>query len=150
MNKLDKTIEDRKKNITNLANNILAMEGQEGIYIGDNDMFPLTHTFAEGIYLREMKMPEGTTIIGKIHKEDHIWFLLKGHIKVATLNGNEEYHAPCYVKSPGGIQRVIHAFTETVWVNVHKNPSNTTDLKELENNIIAKDYLEYEKFKKLK
>ena len=63
MNKLDKTIEDRKKNITNLANNILAMEGQEGIYVGDNDTFPLTNTFAEGIYLREMKMPEGTTII---------------------------------------------------------------------------------------
>ena len=33
---------------------------------GESDIFPLTHSFSEGVYVREMFIPAGGFIIGKI------------------------------------------------------------------------------------
>ena len=62
----------------------------------------------------------------------------------------EEYIAPCYVKASGGTQRLIRAVEDSIFVNVYGNPNNKENVSELENNIIAKNYLEYEKIKQLK
>ena len=64
---------------------------------GNSDMFPLKHTFAEGIYIREMFMQEGGLVIGRVHKNDHVWFLLSGELQIATDRGAEFYEGPCYV-----------------------------------------------------
>jgi len=147
---LTKTVKEKRKQILDFENTLLSMQANDNVYLGDNHKYPLTHVFVEGIYLRELRLEAGTTIVGKIHKEDHIVFLLHGIVAVATDNGVQEYQGPCYIKSPGGVKRIAHAITDIIWVNIHANPTNTQDLEELENNIIAKDYLEYEKFKKLK
>ncbi len=147
---LTKSVKEKRQQILDFEATLLSMQDQDGVYLGDNHKHPLKHVFTEGIYLRELRLEEGTTIVGKIHKEDHIVFLLHGIIAVATDNGVQEYEAPCYIKSPAGVKRVAHAITDIIWVNIHANPTNTEDLEELENNIIAKDYLEYEEFKKLK
>lgn len=147
---LTKSVKEKRKQILDFEATLLSMQDQDGVYFGDNHKHPLKHVFTEGIYLRELRLEAGTTIVGKIHKEDHIVFLLHGIVAVATDNGVQEYEAPCYIKSPAGVKRVAHAVTDIIWVNIHANPTNTEDLKELENNIIAKDYLEYEEFKKLK
>jgi hypothetical protein len=31
------------------------------------------HYFAPGIYMREMTMPKGSIVVGKIHKTEHLW-----------------------------------------------------------------------------
>ena len=147
---LTKSVKEKRKQILDFEATLLSMQDQDNVYLGDNHKHPLKHVFTEGIYLRELRLEAGTTIVGKIHKEDHIVFLLHGIIAVATDNGVQEYEAPCYIKSPAGVKRVAHAITDIIWVNIHANPTNTEDLEELENNIIAKDYLEYEEFKKLK
>lgn len=149
-NKLTKSVKQRRKQILDFEKTLLSLQDREDVYLGDNHKYPLHHVFSEGIYLRELRLEAGTTIVGKIHKEDHIVFLLHGTVAVATDNGVQEYEAPCYIKSPAGVKRIAHAITDIIWVNIHANPTNTQDLVELENNIIAKDYLEYEKFKKLK
>jgi hypothetical protein len=69
---------------------------------------------------------------------------------VETENGIEEYIAPCYVKASGGTQRLIRALKHSIFVNVHTNPDNSENIEELESQIIAKNYLEYEKNKQLK
>tara|TARA_R110000822_G_scaffold104515_4_gene231513 strand:- start:6404 stop:6859 length:456 start_codon:yes stop_codon:yes gene_type:complete len=150
MNKLTKSSKKHKKALADLEKQLLSIVDGTSIKQGDNDLFPLKHSFAHGIYVREMKMKKETFVIGKIHKEDHIWFLLSGHLIIATENGTEEYIAPCYVKAPAGSKRAIYALEKSIWVNVHTNPSNTEDLEILEKEIIAKNYLEYEKFKQLK
>ena len=149
-NKLTKSVKQRRKQILDFEKTLLSLQDREDVYLGDNHKYPLHHVFAEGIYLRELRLEAGTTIVGKIHKEDHIVFLLHGTVAVATDNGVQEYEAPSYIKSPAGVKRIAHAITDIIWVNIHANPTNTQDLVELENNIIAKDYLEYEEFKKLK
>ena len=118
-------------------------DGKEIVY---HDKFKYKHTFADGIYVREMFISKGETVIGAIHKHLHICILLSGIIRVATEDSVNEYKAPCTVLSGPGIKRVIYAVEDSTFTNVHKNPSNTQDLKQLEKEIVALNYKEYEEY----
>ncbi len=148
--KLTKAVKEKRQQILDFEATLLSMKDQDNVYLGDNHKHPLTHVFTEGLYLRELRLEADTTVVGKIHKEDHIVFLLHGTVAVASDTGINVYEGPCYIKSPAGIKRIAHAITDVIWVNIHANPTNTQDLEKIENNIIAKNYLEYEEFKKLK
>jgi len=149
MNKLSKSTAKFRKALVDLEKE-LTLDTPNGIVLGDSDKFPLKHSFAHGVYVREMIMEKETFVLGKIHQYEHIWFLLTGHLMVKTDQGLEEYIAPCYVKAPGGSQRLIYALEKSIFVNVHTNPTNTENIEQLETEIIAKNYLEYEKNKQLK
>ena len=112
----------------------------------DSTHFPLKHTFADGIYVRQMSMKKGCVVVGAIHKHLHVWFLLTGHISVATEKDVEDYVAPCYVVAKPGTKRVIYANEQSIFVNIHKNPTNTQDIQQLEKDIVAKDFKEYEEY----
>ena len=116
---------------------------------GESDIFPLTHSFSEGVYIREMFIPAGGFIIGKIQKFSHTVFLLKGKIIIATEGGTECYTAPCYINATEGIKRAGYAIEDTVWVNVHPNPENITDVKVLEDRLACPSYDDYNKYKLL-
>ena len=73
-------------------------------------------------------------------------FLLTGKITVITENSEEDFIAPCYVVSTPGVKRVILANEDSIFVNVHKNPSNTQDIDQLEKDIVALNYEEYEEY----
>ena len=151
MNQLEKA--ERKLvmrgKIQKLEDDLLSVANDDSIVAGDNNglgnkLAPLEHTFADGVYIRQMHMSKDTAVVGKIHKREHVWFLLQGCISVATEDKLEEYEAPCYVVSPGGSKRVILALEDTIFVNIHPNPSNTQDLIELEKYNVVKNYEEYE------
>jgi hypothetical protein len=125
------------------------LRSQEGSIIGDSPLCPLTHTFSDGIYVRQIEIPAGMLIVGKIHKHEHPNFLLKGEVVVVTEFGQEHLEAPCSMISSGGTKRALYAITDLVWTTVHLNPTNTRDLKELEDDIIAPSYEEYDKHIKL-
>ena len=112
----------------------------------DSTHFPLKHTFADGIYVRQMSMKQGSVVVGAIHKHLHVWFLLTGRISVATEDSTEEYIAPYYVVATPGTKRVIYAHEPSIFVNIHKNPTNTEDIQQLEKDIVAKDINEYEEY----
>ena len=80
----------------------------------------------------------------------HTWFLMQGELTVATDEGTNEYIAPCYVNAPAGAKRVIHAIEDSVFINVHPNPKNITDIQQLENMLTCTSYNAYEKYKQLK
>ena len=138
--------------ILKLQNTLLKNVDNENI-IGNNgevvrhESFNLKHTFADGIYVRQMEMKKDSMVVGAIHNHDHIWFLLTGHIVVHAHEQVEDYIAPCYVKCSSGIKRVIYAAEDSIFVNIHKNPTNTQDLDKLEAEIVSKSYEEYEKYK---
>ena len=71
--------------------------------------FPLKHTFADGIYVRQMDMKADSLVVGAIHNHLHVWFLLTGHLAVSTEDVIEEFVAPCYVIANPGSKRVIYA-----------------------------------------
>jgi hypothetical protein len=117
---------------------------------GNSDMFPLKHSFSEGVYIREMFMPQGGLVIGKLYKISHTWFLLSGDLEVATDEGTEYYIGPCYVNAPEGTKRVLHAVSDVIFVNVYPNPENITDTDKLEEILTCSSYKEYEEYKLLK
>ena len=51
----------------------------DGKTIVHSNEFPLKHTFADGIYVRQMDMKAGSAVVGAIHNHLHVWFLLTGH-----------------------------------------------------------------------
>ena len=132
--------------IMKLQDSLMEYVDGENVVKGDSDVFPLKHTFTDGIYIRQMSMKKDSAVIGKIHKHNHIWFLLTGHIAVVDERNNTEHIAPCYVEAPAGSKRVIYALEDSVWVNIHANPTNTQNLEELEGLIIAKDYDEFNEY----
>ena len=122
----------------------------DGKDIVHSQKFPMKHTFADGVYIREMFMKKDSAVIGAIHKHLHVWFLLTGHLVIAKEESKEEYLAPCYVLAEPGSKRVIYAVEDSVFVNVHKNPTNTQDILELEKNIVALNREDYEEYLKNK
>ena len=139
-----------RKKILELEKNLFESD-LDGIISNNGEIlrsedFPLKHSFADGIYIRQMNMKKDSVVVGAIHNHLHVWFLLTGHITVATEDTTEDYIAPCYVTSTPGVKRVIYANEESIFVNVHKNPTNTQDLDELESEIVSKNYEEYEQY----
>ena len=122
------------------------IEGDGKHILTESKMVPIKHSFADGIYIRQMDMKQGSAVVGAIHKHLHVWFLLTGHITVATEDTTEDYIAPCYVVSTPGVKRVILANEDSIFVNIHKNPSNTQDIDKLEKEIVALNYKEYEEY----
>ena len=134
-----------EKSLISVADGI-NIEGDGKHILTDSKISPIKHTFADGVYIRQMDMIKGGVVVGAIHKHLHAWFLLTGHITVATEETTEDYIAPCYVVSTPGVKRVILANEDSIFVNIHKNPSNTQNIDELEKEIVALNYEEYEEY----
>ena len=127
----------------------LLVENADGVNIvthQNSEIFPLEHTFADSIYIRQMTMNKDSLVIGAIHNHLHVWFLLSGRITVATEDESLEYLAPCHVLATPGTKRVIYANEDSVFVNVHKNPTNNQDIEELEREIVSATFEEYEEY----
>lgn len=105
---------------------------------------PIKHLFADQIYIRQMEMKQGQVVVGAIHNHLHAWFLMKGRVLINNNGEKVEHIAPCYTVSQPGSKRFIYALEDSVFVNVHKNPSNTKDIEKLEKEIVSFDI---EKFK---
>ena len=132
-----------RNKVVALEEELLASE-DSSVVKGNSDFFPLTHSFSDGVYIREMKMAKGGMIVGKIHNRSHTWFLLQGHLLIATEKGTFDYKAPTYVNAEAGSKRVIKALEDSIFVNVHPNPENIKNTDELEKILTCVSYKEYE------
>lgn len=101
---------------------------------------PVKHWFAPGIYARELFIPAGTCLTGKIHRHAHLNIISQGVISVLTEHGMKVIEAPCTLISSSGIKRVGYAHTDTIWTCVHSNPGDETDLEKLEALFIAPNF----------
>lgn len=90
---------------------------------------PVRHTFAPGLYAREMTIPKGVAAVGAIHKTKHITTISKGRILLMTDDGIVEICAPYTGVSEAGIKRAAYALEDTVMTCYH--PTNETDLDKL-------------------
>ena len=54
-----------------------------------NDPFPVYHKFGGGLYTREIHLPKGYAIVGKMHKHESMVYMLKGKVIVADKNGTK-------------------------------------------------------------
>lgn len=99
---------------------------------------PVQHHFAPGMYSREIFIPAGTVIIGKIHRHAHVNIISLGSCYVLTEDGPVEMQAPYTFVSKPGTKRVVHALTDVVWTTCHV--TDETDLEKIEEQVIAPTY----------
>jgi hypothetical protein len=74
--------------------------------------------FGAHLYGREMHIPAGTIVIGKIHKYPAMNILLKGKLFVVSENGKRLVEAPCIYPSEPGVKKVAYVIEDCVWANV--------------------------------
>ena len=141
INKLTQYLYDNANGTTIVGN------GKELVH---HELVPLTHSFVDGVYIRELKMNKGILAVGAIHKHLHVWFLLEGDLTIATHDTIKNYVAPCYVISKPGTQRVLYANEDSIFVNIHKNPNEIRDIRELEKEWSALTQEEYDEYIKNK
>lgn len=77
------------------------------------------HHFADCLYCREMEAPAGVTIVGKVHKFEHFFVLLKGEMTLVSDGFKQRVTAPFIAVSLPGIKRAGYAHTDCVCANFH-------------------------------
>ena len=110
-----------------------SLKGEELDYFN-----PLKHSFANGLYIREVFNPAGELLVTKIHKYSHPFFLLKGQMTIMSEDGEKTIQAPHYGITKAGTKRIIYAHTDCIFVTVHA--TNETDVDKIEEEIIAKNF----------
>jgi hypothetical protein len=111
---------------------------------GDRPDCPLVHSFCDGFYVREIFIPAGMMLTGKIHKHEHPNFLMQGKVSMITEDGGALLmEGPQSLISPSGCKRALYTHTPTWWITVHLNPNGHTEFNdEFEDEIIANDFIE--------
>jgi hypothetical protein len=97
----------------------------------------VTHHLAPGVYGRELVIPRGAVITGKIHRHAHLNIVTYGRCTVATPDGVREIVGPCVFTSLPGTKRALYAHEETQWLTIH--PTEETDLAKIEDHVITTD-----------
>jgi hypothetical protein len=120
---------DFRESIIGLQNELMSMEQVD---------CPVTHHFAPSVYAREIFMPAGAVVVGKIHKHAHLNIISKGKVIVSTEFGKNELVAPCTFVSEAGTKRAVYIVEDCIWTTIH--PTEETDLAKIEDHVIAKDY----------
>lgn len=105
---------------------------------------PVTHHFSPGLYLREIFMPAGTVVVGRVHKTEHFNILVQGACVIVHDDGQrEELRAPKVFVSKAGVQKVLYILEDMIWMTTHV--SEETDLVKLEGLLVdPKPQLEHQ------
>ena len=132
-----------RKSICDLQDKMVEMFGEQE---NTDHVAPLNHYFCSGNYAREIFIPAGVCIIGKIHKHEHINVLSKGRCVVVTEEGREILEAPKTWISKPFIKRAVYAYEDVVWTTVH--PTDAETVEEAEKSVIVDTFKELEEFKR--
>jgi len=125
-----------RKTICDLEKSVLGLENSYDDT--DTEALPLTHHFAPDVYGREMLLPVGNVVVGKLHRHAHLNVILKGKVRVTTEEGTTDYTAPHIFTSFSGTKRAVYVLEETIWLTIH--PTDKETLEEIEDYVIAKTY----------
>lgn len=110
--------------------------------------YPLTHTFVDGVYIRQIYMSKDTIVVGRIHKKDHYVNLLAGDVSIYDeVNGLHRLTAPCTFKSPKGIKRALIMHEDTIFQTVHRmDDPEQRNVRKIEDEMTCDTYEELEQF----
>ena len=134
---MSKELQKERADILRLEEVMQSMDGydEEG-----KTLCRITHYFAPGVYAREMFVPAGVLLTGKIHKTEHLNILSQGRISVSNMGESVTVEAPFTYISPIGTKRAIYAHEDSTWTTIHA--TDLTDPVEIEREIIATSFEE--------
>lgn len=95
-----------------------------------DDLTPMKHYFAPGVYIREMIIPKDTFLVGALHITQHQLIMPYGSIIVWNEFGVNHWQGYNNFTSLIGEKRVGYALEDTMWMAVHEIPENMKDCKD--------------------
>lgn len=138
MNQINTVHRDTREQVAILEGMMLAQPQVE---------LKVKHHFSEGIYARELFIPKGTLLTGKIHKRPNLNIMSMGDMSVLVENEVKRVSAPFTVVSPPGTKRIAFAHEDSIWTTIHA--TTETDLSQIEMQFIAQSEAEYLEFCKV-
>lgn len=102
---------------------------------------PLTHTFADGVYVRTIFMPKGTLVIGRIHLREHVNIIVSGDVTMVTVDGPIRLKAPQTFVSAVGTKKVLYINEDTTWISTHSLPP--TEIEDILDILSVPSFREY-------
>ena len=102
---------------------------------------PLEHFICNKTYTRQITLPKGIMVTGKVHNFDHTSILSKGEVSVLTPEGFTRIKAPATWISKAGTKRLIYVHEEAIWATIHQ--SEHTIVKDLENELVHESDLSW-------
>ena len=91
---------------------------------------PTSHHFGGGVYLRELFIPKGHTLIGRTHKKEHLCIFVCGDMTVVSDGARTRLTGYKTFVSAPGVKRAGYAHEDSIFVTVHRTDSK--DLDEIE------------------
>jgi hypothetical protein len=128
--------EERRQKLSQLETLMLQEEQVE---------IPVEHRFSGGIYAREITIPKGTLLTGRIHKFDHFDIMLSGDVTVSTDNGEVKRLTGLNImEGKAGKKRAGFAHEDTHWITFHS--VDERDPEEMYNFLTCGSFEELEDF----
>lgn len=98
------------------------------------------HFFAAGLYARELYMPRGVLIVGRIHRHQHLCIQVSGDVLVYAEGwGKRRVTGYGVLVSDPGAKRVLLPLADTRWVTLHANPHNIRSVHAIEDELTERD-----------
>ena len=107
------------------------------------DEIKVTNTFAGGVYAREIFIPKGTLLIGKVHLSDHFNICLKGDLTFLTVDGPKRVVGPTMFVAPAGTKKLAYANEDSTWMNLH--PAFSDDPEQIVDAVTVSTFAEYDR-----
>lgn len=125
--------------VEEIANNVLALDSPVEM--------PVKHNFSPGVYVREIAIPAGTVIVGKVHKTRYLNIVQSGLVTIMTPYRKFLVAGPCTFESFEGEQKIGIVHEDCVWSTVHV--TDETDPDKIVEAITASTYDEVDALKVL-
>lgn len=87
------------------------------------------HFFSDHVYGRLCIIEAGHTVVGKLHKTNHLAVLLEGTATISSKYGTATYKAPHIIPSFKGDKRAVIAHTRVKYFTIHV--TDETDLEKI-------------------
>lgn len=98
------------------------IESLESVSLGHEQVeIPPREHFINGMYGREIVIPDGTMITGRVYKEGYLDIMLSGDISIATPQGMKRVTGANIMEAPPGRKRAGYAHADTHWITVHRS-----------------------------
>ena len=109
----------------------------------DECPYPIFHSFADGMYTRQIHVNKGDLIVGAIHRNEYFVNVLKGRIWIVSEFGAKEIVAPASFTAPAGVKHIGYTLEDTVWTDTHKVSSD--NIEEAEKELFVDSYEELDR-----
>lgn len=99
------------------------------------------HYIGGGMYARELVMPKGSAVTGKIHIKEHICHISYGDVTVRSDDGVVRLVGPCTFIGKPGSKRALYMHEDTMWTAFHV--TNETTVEACEATLVTNSYEEF-------